>query len=263
MSRSEKPLWKCPKCGHEFVTENLWHACGRYSLADHFEDSDPKVRELFDRFTAMVEACGPVTIYAEQTRIVCQVRVRFAGVVPRRRDLDIGVWLTRPVQHARLRRTELIPPSTFVHHFRFKRPAELDDAFMAIVREGYAVGRQHHLERGAPPKPRRRQRKSGQGKRVKEGETPQPERSAARQEPAETGTPAETRETPPREKAAAKRHPAKRGKRARHGEKPQREKPTAGKEPAKKRAPRKGKRATGKSAPKAEPTPPQETGDAS
>jgi hypothetical protein len=202
MSRSDKPLWKCPKCGHEFVTQNLWHSCGRYSLADLFEDSDPKVRDLFDRFTAMVEACGPVTIYPQQTRIVCQVRVRFAGVVPRQRDLDVAVWLTRPVQHTKLRRTELIPPSTFVHHFRFKQPAELDDAFMAIVREGYAVGRQDHLEHGAPRKPRRRHRKSGKGKRVQDTDKKAAETEAAAAE----APPADK----PKAKPTRKRKPAKR-----------------------------------------------------
>jgi hypothetical protein len=214
MSKSDKPLWKCPKCGHEFVTKNLWHSCGRYSLADHFEDSDPRVRELFDRFTGMVEACGPVTIYPEQSRIVCQVRVRFAGVVPRRRDLDVGVWLTRPAQHPRLRRTELIPPSTFVHHFRFKQPTELDDAFMAIVQEGYAVGRQEHLERGAPRKPRRRQRKSGKGKRVTDeqqttasDQRPQQERKATEAEPQT----AATKGVPKQGKPQSKQVPAKKG----------------------------------------------------
>jgi hypothetical protein len=215
MSKSDKPLWKCPKCGHEFVTKNLWHSCGRYSLADHFEDSDPRVRELFDRFTGMVEACGPVTIYPEQTRIVCQVRVRFAGVVPRRRDLDVGMWLTRPAQHPRLRRTELIPPSTFVHHFRFKQPAELDDAFMAIVREGYSVGRQEHLERGAPRKPRRRQRKSGKGKRIEgEKQAAHGESAQPKAKPASETAAAATGESPKapaaKKKPARKKQPAKR-----------------------------------------------------
>ena len=22
-----KALWRCPKCGHRFVTKNLWHSC--------------------------------------------------------------------------------------------------------------------------------------------------------------------------------------------------------------------------------------------
>ena len=237
MSKSDKQLWKCPKCGHEFVTKNLWHSCGRYSLADHFEGSDPRVRELFDRFTAMVEACGPVTIYPQQTRIVCQVRVRFAGVVPRQRDLDVGVWLARPVQHPKLRRTELIPPSTFVHHFRFKQPAELDDAFMAIVQEGYAVGRQEHPERGAPRKPRRRQRQSGKGKRP-EGEkqtaagaeASQQEKKATEGEP-QTAATSEGPKAPARKGSARKSKPARRaskkGTRKKTGDKKQ---PTAQKE---------------------------------
>ena len=32
-----RPLWRCGKCGHRFVTKNLWHSCGRYRLADHFK----------------------------------------------------------------------------------------------------------------------------------------------------------------------------------------------------------------------------------
>ena len=28
-----KPLWTCPKCGHSFVTRNIWHSCNRYRRA--------------------------------------------------------------------------------------------------------------------------------------------------------------------------------------------------------------------------------------
>ena len=30
--RDVKPLWTCPKCGHQFVPANLWHSCGHYEL---------------------------------------------------------------------------------------------------------------------------------------------------------------------------------------------------------------------------------------
>jgi hypothetical protein len=37
MARTKKPLWTCPKCGHRFVTRNMWHSCSDYSLESHFE----------------------------------------------------------------------------------------------------------------------------------------------------------------------------------------------------------------------------------
>ena len=36
MKAQDRPLWRCPECGHTFVTRNLWHSCGRYTLDPHF-----------------------------------------------------------------------------------------------------------------------------------------------------------------------------------------------------------------------------------
>ena len=48
MARRQQPLWKCPRCGHRFVSRNLWHSCVRVRLADHFWGKAPGVRQLFD-----------------------------------------------------------------------------------------------------------------------------------------------------------------------------------------------------------------------
>jgi len=77
-------LWRCPKCGHRFITANIWHSCGHYRLADHFRGKPPALRETFDSYVAAARRNGPVTIYAQKTRIVMQSRVRFAGAVVRK-----------------------------------------------------------------------------------------------------------------------------------------------------------------------------------
>ncbi|HTH63163.1 MAG TPA: hypothetical protein VL563_00670 [Gemmatimonadales bacterium] len=41
---------------------------------------------------------GPVTVYAQATRIVLQARVRFASVVVHGEWLDVGLWLRRRVR---------------------------------------------------------------------------------------------------------------------------------------------------------------------
>jgi len=148
--RDLAPLWTCPECGHQFVTTNLWHSCGRYSLDDHFERCDPVVRAVFDRFVSICARFGPLTVYAQKTRIVCQVRVRFAGAITRRHALDAHLWLTHRATHPRLHRVEVYPPHAYVHCFRFDAPDQLDAAFARLARQAYAVGEQRHLRSGRP-----------------------------------------------------------------------------------------------------------------
>lgn len=136
-------LWACPRCGHRFVTKNLWHSCGRYRVGDHFRGKDAEVRRLFDRITAVARPHGAVTVYAQKTRIVFQSRVRFASAVPRKHWLDIGVWLTRRVEHPTLRRVEELAPRSYVHSFRLHQQSDIDAGLAEIL--AAAVGRQEHL----------------------------------------------------------------------------------------------------------------------
>lgn len=139
---AKRPLWRCPKCGHRFVTKNLWHSCGRYRLADHFKGKSRVVRQTFDRFVELAKACGPVTVYAQKTRIVIQGRVRFAGAVVHRDWLDAGLWLKRHAEHRCLSRIESFGRLGYGHHFRLRQPGDIDEALAGLVREANAIGQQ-------------------------------------------------------------------------------------------------------------------------
>jgi hypothetical protein len=130
-------LWKCPKCGHSFVTRNLWHSCVRVRLTDHFKGRPAVLRKTWNEWVATARACGPVTAYAQKTRLVIQARVRFAGAVVRVGYLDAGLWLHRRVEHPRLRRVEDFGSLGFVHHFRLEQPADIDGSLKELVLEAY------------------------------------------------------------------------------------------------------------------------------
>lgn len=136
----QRPLWRCPACGHRFVTRNLWHSCGRHSLAEHFKGKPKVIRETFDRCVRLARACGPVTVYAQKTRIVIQAGVRFAGAVVRKGHLDAGLWLRRRATHPRLARIENFGRLGYGHHFLLHSPAEVDRALAGLMREAYGIG---------------------------------------------------------------------------------------------------------------------------
>jgi len=145
---SKKPLWTCPKCGHKFVTKNLWHSCSRHSLHEHFQGKDPKIRKLFNAYVRIVRGFGPVTVYAQKTRIVFQVRVRFAGAIVRKKWIEGGMWLKRRADHPRFHRIEVLLEKDYVHYFKITVESDLDPELTELLKEAYAIGCQAHRNKG-------------------------------------------------------------------------------------------------------------------
>ena len=136
-----RPLWTCPRCGHRFVTKNLWHSCVRVPLRAHFRGRAAELYPTYRAWAALARACGPVTIYAQKTRIVFQARVRFAGAVVRAGYLDAGLWLRRRASHPTLQRTESFGRLGYGLHFRLTRPSDIDPALGRLMREAYRLAR--------------------------------------------------------------------------------------------------------------------------
>jgi len=126
-SLTERPLWTCPKCGHRFISANLWHSCSHYTLDERFARSTPEARAAFDRFVELVERCGPVTVIAQKTRIVLMVRVRFAGAVVLRDRVRLNFSLTHQLDAPWVDRIEVYMGGRWnAHHFVAREPAEVD-----------------------------------------------------------------------------------------------------------------------------------------
>jgi hypothetical protein len=138
------PLWKCPKCGERFVTKNMWHSCGKFTLEALFARSEPHVPRLFNKFPEMIPKCGPVTMIPQKTRVVFQVRVRFGGCYPRKSHLQCALALPRVDDDPRFFKTERYGAHFIGHYFRVHSEADLDEDVQRWMRESYEVGAQRH-----------------------------------------------------------------------------------------------------------------------
>jgi hypothetical protein len=138
-------MWRCPDCRRQFANRNQSHACGRYTLASHFDDKPAFVRAIFDKLLAVARKNGPVTVLPEKTRIAFQVRMSFAAFVIRRNWVEGHVVLARRLESPRFRRIETFSPRNHLHAFRFTRVDEIDKEVAAWFAEAYRVGEQRHL----------------------------------------------------------------------------------------------------------------------
>lgn len=119
-------LWRCPRCGHGFVTANIWHSCTRFTLDEAFARSTHDARAAFERFVELVASCGPIEVIAQRTRIVIMGTVRFAGATVLRDRVRINFALGRRMQHPAAYRIEEIVPGWIAHRFDVRSPEAVD-----------------------------------------------------------------------------------------------------------------------------------------
>jgi len=142
-----RPLWTCPDCGRQFVSRNRYHSCGRYTLDDHFAGKEPVVRQLYDQLLRTLHRFGPVTAYPLKSRIVFQAETQFAAAVPRKRWLEVYLWLYRRAEHPLIHRVEMHVFRDYGHIFRLARLEDLDEELKALLGEAYALGNQAFVRR--------------------------------------------------------------------------------------------------------------------
>jgi Domain of unknown function (DUF5655) len=143
MAGDQRPLWQCPKCGKQFVTESSWHSCYKGSVDDFFAGRPGVLRRIYERYLAAAESFGPVVVDVAKTRISFQGRVRFAGVVRLRKDsVVLGFWLKRRIDSPRFTKVELIPPHDWIYQFAAWSPDDIDDEVAGWLAAAYEVGMQ-------------------------------------------------------------------------------------------------------------------------
>ena len=114
------------------------HSCGRATLAEWQARMGPKARALYDRFEAMIAACGEYYVSPAKTRIAFMGRVRFANIYRiNEREMVITFALSRPLSVRRFTKIEEIVPGWFAHRMRITDPVQLDEQVQRWIKRSY------------------------------------------------------------------------------------------------------------------------------
>ena len=144
----ERSLWICPKCGARLITRNLWHSCGRFTLASLFRGARPGALELAREYVQMLQSLGDVQVIPQKTRLVCVARVRFGGLSPRKSGFLASFALRRWIDSPRIVRKVDYGPRWRAHFVAVQSHDDLDDELRAWLQEAHdTVGVQDDLRR--------------------------------------------------------------------------------------------------------------------
>jgi hypothetical protein len=133
-------MWICPDCGVRLLTKNLWHSCGRATIADWHARMGPRARALFDRFEAMIASCGPYSLGPAKTRIAFLAEVRFAGISSlSEKGMTCTFALPYALESPRFARVWEIVPGWWGHRLRVTAPDQLDEEVQRWLGESYRL----------------------------------------------------------------------------------------------------------------------------
>jgi hypothetical protein len=122
------------------VNRNNWHSCGRATLGEWQARMGPRARKLYDRFEALIAACGEYRVAPAKTRIAFMGLVRFAGITAiSEKGMTCGFALPRPLRSSRFMSVKEEVPGWWIHRLRITDPAELDGQVERWIRESYRL----------------------------------------------------------------------------------------------------------------------------
>jgi hypothetical protein len=117
-----------------------------WSVERHLAGKPDWVLDIYERFIAMVELCGPFSYSVTKSAITLKgTRRGFAGAKPRARWFDGYLDMQVLVKDERILRASPYTQRLFVHQFRITRVEQIDDEFAGWVRAAYEVGNGAHL----------------------------------------------------------------------------------------------------------------------
>ncbi len=134
-------LWTCPSCSKRFVTANMWHSCGPYTVEEFMEGKGEAAWAYWNKLQEMVGRCGPYTVVASKTRIGFMVRVRFAGLSAMSdRGMSLHFWLKGQIDSPRFSRVEHLGGRDWVYRVRASSLEDLDAEIQDWLCLAYEVG---------------------------------------------------------------------------------------------------------------------------
>jgi hypothetical protein len=140
----DRDLWTCPKCGEKFVTRNMAHSCGKFTIEGLFAKSDPNVLATYRRLERMAKSVAPFHVIPQKTRVSFQLRTRCAGGYPMKSAFRFAFLSRKVIEHPRIFKVETFAPDQHVHYVMLRSPDEVDGQIKEWLKISTAYGEQRH-----------------------------------------------------------------------------------------------------------------------
>ena len=130
------PARQCHHC-KEWIKEGEFHDCWTTTEEALTKDLAEDLREAWERIRETAAEFGEQRIYASGTAIMFSRDSCYFFVRPRRKDLQVCVFLSRAIRAPQVRRVERRSATKFVHIIHITHRDEVESPITDWLREAY------------------------------------------------------------------------------------------------------------------------------
>ena len=132
------PRRQCHHC-KEWIEQGETHDCWTTTEQALTEDLSEDLRDAWERIRETAVTFGEQRIYASGTAIMFSRDSCYFFVRPRRKDLQVCVFLGRPVRGPQVRRVERRSATKFVHIIHITHRDQVEPPITDWLREAYEL----------------------------------------------------------------------------------------------------------------------------
>ena len=130
--------WTCPRCDREFGRAHQAHTCvPGGTVEESFAGRPDYQAEAYWRIMDHLAKLGPVHADSVKVGVFLLSDRKFAEIRPMARALSVNLLMSRPLEGARVVRSERITAERFWSVVRVKDPGEVDDVLCGWLTEAY------------------------------------------------------------------------------------------------------------------------------
>jgi hypothetical protein len=158
---------ECYHC-RQWVEEGEPHDCWTTTEAALTKDLSEDLRDAWERLRDTAAGFGDQRIYASHNSIMFSRKSCYFFVRPKRRFLEVCVFLGRPLKAPQVRRADRASKSKIVHVIQIRHRDEVEAPITDWLREAYEFSEAPVVKtsrKRTRPKPRRRETKKARAAR--------------------------------------------------------------------------------------------------
>ena len=110
-----------------------------YPLEQHFQESLPQIRRLFNKLVSQLEKFGPVSVHSVKSGILLQRRLDFCVVHPRKRHLLVEVTGDRNLTDPVILKVVQPSPDRFIYTFHVSSAEDLNQKVLSWLKRAYQL----------------------------------------------------------------------------------------------------------------------------
>lgn len=131
--------WTCPKCHRSFKHANQSHSCKpAIPVEKHFEGRPPELKKAYDKLIKALHKRVPFTPTGVASAIHLVGESTFAGIRLTKSVMRVEFMLSRPLEHARVFKSEHFSATRHAHHVEVHGPGDVDEELLNWLVESAA-----------------------------------------------------------------------------------------------------------------------------